>query len=550
MAETVKCDFADGPCKGQDVQVPVGFEPMIVRVPLSKDGLPMEGNGMPGGYAEYERRLDNAKWRYFHLKTDLSPEAAEFMFEQNRRHELKTELGKFTRSELVEELASREFFAGVIIYAVDEITTDIIAEGSDICVVPSQFFTDPLAVAPLLRLGLKTIGAPAIEPKPSTQPVVEFEGIKSLPLHTMFGRAMESIPAFSKGQVRFVFVDPNYVPPPFNLETVGKAICIDPDLAIKVVKEWQQHLTKFTYFLQFKDDKSHELVRALFDHTELIATLCDTRLGIDPSRFWNAFDTLFGFEAVQSEYRADENREAKYEEYNQKATEAYARHAVNVAPIMRLVQRVIRQINLKRAQWSSLPQIVATKEPEEKTEAPADVKDATASQTPPPPKVPSDADTATSPLRLFYSYSHVDEELRIELDKHLASLKWAGVIEPWHFRKITPGREWEEEIDTNLEAAHIILLLISSDFLDSNYCWEVEARRAMEKHQEKTATVIPVVLRACNWRNTPFRKLESLPSGVKAVTSWSNRDEALADVATGIEKAAEEMKSRLQSRGS
>jgi hypothetical protein len=137
-------------------------------------------------------------------------------------------------------------------------------------------------------------------------------------------------------------------------------------------------------------------------------------------------------------------------------------------------------------------------------------------------------------VRLFYSYSHRDERLRDKLERHLATLKRNGVIESWHDRKIGAGNEWKGGIDANLEAADIILLLVSSDFIDSDYCYDIEMKRSMERHDQGSAKVIPIILRSCIWSTAPFGKLQALPTDAKAVTSWSNRDEAFTDIAKGL----------------
>jgi|GEM_PF-770866 len=145
------------------------------------------------------------------------------------------------------------------------------------------------------------------------------------------------------------------------------------------------------------------------------------------------------------------------------------------------------------------------------------------------------------PLELFYSYSHKDEELRDQLEEHLAMLKREGVITNWHDRRISGGKEWEGQIDEHLNSAHIILLLTSSAFLASDYCYDVEVKRAMERHQEKQARVIPVVLRACDWQSAPFGKLQALPKDGKPVKQWADQDVAFLDIANGIRLAANEI---------
>jgi len=143
------------------------------------------------------------------------------------------------------------------------------------------------------------------------------------------------------------------------------------------------------------------------------------------------------------------------------------------------------------------------------------------------------------PVRLFYSYSHRDEELRRELETHLALLQNMGTIDQWHDRKIGAGDDWVGQIDANLEAADVVLLLISSDFLASQYCQDVEMRRALERHAAGDALVIPVVVRAVLWEGAPFAHLQMLPTDAKPVagSDWRSRDEAWLDVARGVRDA-------------
>jgi hypothetical protein len=147
--------------------------------------------------------------------------------------------------------------------------------------------------------------------------------------------------------------------------------------------------------------------------------------------------------------------------------------------------------------------------------------------------------TSQKTINLFYSYSHKDEALRDELENHLKLLKRQQVIDSWHDRKIMSGAEWGKDINKNLDTADIILLLISADFLASDYCWDIEIQRAMQRHEEKSAVVIPVLLRPCDTGNADFMKLQGLPKNFKPVTTWTNRDEAFTDIAKGIRAAAE-----------
>lgn len=153
----------------------------------------------------------------------------------------------------------------------------------------------------------------------------------------------------------------------------------------------------------------------------------------------------------------------------------------------------------------------------------------------------ADGDQQGTPITLFYSYSHDDEELRKRLEKHLSVLRWNGLIAEWHDRNIDLGDEWAKEIDRNLASADIILLLVSASFLASKYCWSVEMERALERHDRGEAKVVPVILRHCRWAGTPFAKLQAAPKDGKPVSSWPDQDEALDDVATRIERVVAEL---------
>lgn len=144
-------------------------------------------------------------------------------------------------------------------------------------------------------------------------------------------------------------------------------------------------------------------------------------------------------------------------------------------------------------------------------------------------------------IEVFYAYSHEDEELRQQLENHLTLLKRQGIIVSWHDRKISGGTEWEGEIHEHLNTARIILLLISSDFLASDYCYDVEMNRAMERHEAREARVIPIILRPVAWRKSPFGKLQAFPKDAKPVTRWEDLDEAFTDIAERIEEVVGEL---------
>src|SRR6266567_1985639 len=150
---------------------------------------------------------------------------------------------------------------------------------------------------------------------------------------------------------------------------------------------------------------------------------------------------------------------------------------------------------------------------------------------------------SSTPVEVFYSYAHKDASWRNELEKHLSLLHRQGLITAWHDRHILPGTDWAQAIDEHLERASVILLLISADFLASDYCYGLEMQRALERHQANEARVIPILLRPVDWNNAPFAYLQALPTGAKPITTWRNRDAAFTDVAAGIRRVIEDLSS-------
>jgi hypothetical protein len=142
---------------------------------------------------------------------------------------------------------------------------------------------------------------------------------------------------------------------------------------------------------------------------------------------------------------------------------------------------------------------------------------------------------------LFFSYSHKDEALRDELEVHLSMLKRQGIIESWHDRRIGAGNEFESEISQELNNADIILLLISPYFLDSDYCYDIEMKRALERHESGDARVIPVILHPCDWHSAPFGKLMATPADGKPVSKHPNQHDAFLDIVISIRSVATEL---------
>jgi hypothetical protein len=144
-------------------------------------------------------------------------------------------------------------------------------------------------------------------------------------------------------------------------------------------------------------------------------------------------------------------------------------------------------------------------------------------------------------VTLFISYSHKDEALRRELDNHLKPLIREKVIEAWHDRQIDAGKVWPKEIEEKLNKADMILLLISSDFVASDYCNTIEMEQALQRHEKGEAIIVPVILRTCDWENEKFAKFQAFPTDAKAITAWEDKDAAFTDVARGIRQVAKNL---------
>lgn len=146
----------------------------------------------------------------------------------------------------------------------------------------------------------------------------------------------------------------------------------------------------------------------------------------------------------------------------------------------------------------------------------------------------------TRPIKIFYSYSHKDKRLRDKLETYLSALQQEGVIQEWHDGCIKAGQEWEPLIYQQLAAADLVLLLISPDFLQSEFCYRIEMEEALKRHKMSQVCVIPILLRPTDWEKSPFSKLQCLPADGKPVTRWHPQDEAFLDIVRGVRKIIEE----------
>jgi hypothetical protein len=140
---------------------------------------------------------------------------------------------------------------------------------------------------------------------------------------------------------------------------------------------------------------------------------------------------------------------------------------------------------------------------------------------------------------VFVSYAHEDEHLRKKLSDHLGGLHHGGYISEWNDGQIIAGQEWAPEIIRQLDEADIILLLITSSFLGSDFIGRVELARALERHRRGEAIVIPVILKPADWRSAGLAGLLALPKDGKAVSTWPDRDAAYVNIAQGLRRVVD-----------
>jgi O-acetyl-ADP-ribose deacetylase (regulator of RNase III) len=145
------------------------------------------------------------------------------------------------------------------------------------------------------------------------------------------------------------------------------------------------------------------------------------------------------------------------------------------------------------------------------------------------------------PVNVFLSYAHEDKRYRERLVTHFATMMKRGVIQHWDDRAIVPGSNWDNEINTALDEANIVLFLISADFMASGYIDSVEIRRSFERHGRGEAILIPVLVRATDWRGTELSTLQALPGDGKPISEWPNQDKAYVDVVEGVARAVADL---------
>jgi tetratricopeptide (TPR) repeat protein len=148
---------------------------------------------------------------------------------------------------------------------------------------------------------------------------------------------------------------------------------------------------------------------------------------------------------------------------------------------------------------------------------------------------------ALTPVEVFCCYSHADEKWLRRVETHLSLLQRQGLISVWNDRLIAPGVDWVKTIDAHLETASVILLLVSADFLASDYCYSVEMKRALERHAANEARVVPLLVRPVDWKGAPFAHLQALPFDARPLSTWQDKDAALANIVAGLRRVLEDL---------
>ncbi len=139
-------------------------------------------------------------------------------------------------------------------------------------------------------------------------------------------------------------------------------------------------------------------------------------------------------------------------------------------------------------------------------------------------------------VKVFLSYCHTDEEYKDKLNAHLAPLKRNNKIEAWNDRKLVAGSFFDAEIKRHLNEDDIIILLISADFINSDYCYEIEMQRALERMKNKDAILLAVIIRPCLWQETPLKDIQVLPKDGTPISTYANEDEGYLYVVKSIKE--------------
>jgi len=145
-------------------------------------------------------------------------------------------------------------------------------------------------------------------------------------------------------------------------------------------------------------------------------------------------------------------------------------------------------------------------------------------------------------IRVFCSYSQKDRRFLKKLDEHFSVLKRSMNIAFWQDAMISPGTDWSKEIESALKSADIVLLLISSSFFASRYCIEIELEKALVRAELGQTRIVPILLRPCDFRNSPIAHLASLPrDGTPIQSGLRINERRIIEVVDGIRSVISEI---------
>jgi len=162
------------------------------------------------------------------------------------------------------------------------------------------------------------------------------------------------------------------------------------------------------------------------------------------------------------------------------------------------------------------------------------------------PETPNPEASLETSVEIFCSYSHArpDEALRVAFAKSMSVWVRQKIVQIWHDGRNLAGDNWALNIDEHLNSADIVVLLVSPDFLSSDFCMEKEMARALERMQNKETLVVPIIVRPCSWTETPLAGIQALPDKGKPVTLWTHRDLAWQNIAESLARRAREVLDR------
>lgn len=142
--------------------------------------------------------------------------------------------------------------------------------------------------------------------------------------------------------------------------------------------------------------------------------------------------------------------------------------------------------------------------------------------------------------KIFISYAHKDEELKKQFETHLSGLKRQNVVDVWDDRQVLIGEKWDEKIKNKLLTSDIVIFLISSDFLASEYINEVEIKETILRHKNNEVLIAPIFLRPCDFESSILSGFQGVPRDAKFITTWSDKDSAFLEVINELKKLINE----------